>query len=400
MIENFKPHNLSIPGIDKNMFLRDDFYCKKSERIDFAGIIDEFRVEADNQVDYISLAPKFKPHSDLELMLQSTDSIQKSSAHDISRETLNKILKIGYKFVKFLSNPEVVRKYGLDDGYMYFVYNYDQYTLDRHSGMSNKNFHMHMNSWKPETINRIMPVDKNAVSSYYYKSIIDPIFEFTQILANDALDSPEFRKFLTPSKEMRDKIGYSAIYEVNGGWKTLNDKEFAEILRLIHQKLEERYVEILTCFTGKKSIPDLYTRHQLLKKDDILINIERSGMQDTTKEILMGQVDQIKSISNEQFARLQSHPDLRDTLVALRWLAYSVGFFSDKYINDSTQYKDNPLYINVTPRLFTKIGGASILNFPEHPLVKIDRGKGNVSEQEFEEKSAFHKEFTSTLEGK
>lgn len=55
------------------------------------------------------------------------------------------------------------------------------------------------------------------------------------------------------------------------------------------------------------------------------------------------------------------------------------------------------MYINVTPRLFTKIGGASILNFPEHPIVKIDRGLGNVSASEFEKKSEFHKEFTNTL---
>ena len=30
-------------------------------------------------------------------------------------------------------------------------------------------------------------------------------------------------------------------------------------------------------------------------------------------------------------------------------------------------------YKNVTPRLFTKIGGASVMNFSEHSLVKIDR---------------------------
>ena len=29
--------------------------------------------------------------------------------------------------------------------------------------------------------------------------------------------------------------------------------------------------------------------------------------------------------------------------------------------------------MNVTPRLFTKIGGASVMNFSEHSLVKIDR---------------------------
>ena len=35
--------------------------------------------------------------------------------------------------------------------------------------------------------------------------------------------------------------------------------------------------------------------------------------------------------------------------------------------------------MNVTPRLFTKIGGASLMNFPEYVLVKIDRGEGNIN---------------------
>ena len=399
MNKEFQPHNLSIKGVDKKLFLTDPFYCEKSKRTDFAGIIKEFQIESDRQIDYISLAPKFKPHSDFELMLQSTDSILKSSSRDITRESLAKILGVGYKFVEFLSRPEIVKKYGLDDGYMYFVYNYDQYTTDRTSGMSNKNFHMHMNSWTRPTIKTISPVEKENVSSYYYQSIIDPIFQFTQILAADALESPEVRKFLKPSKEQNDKIGYSSVYEVAGGWNTLNDENFAELLRAIHTKLEQRYIEILKCFTGHDNVPDLYTRHQLLKKDDILYFIERSGMQDTTKEILFKQAEQIRSISAEQFRRFSNHKDLRDSLISLRWLAYSIGFFSDNYVNDSVAYKSNPLYINVTQRLFTKIGGASILNFPEYAMVKIDRGNGTLSKEEFAERSEFHKEFTASLEG-
>ena len=388
MKKELNPYNLSIKGIDKKLFLSDPFYCTKSKRIDFDGIIREFEVEASGQIDYLSLAPKFKPHSDYELMVQSTDSILKSSAYDLTKESIHEILKIGYKFVEFLSNPTIVKKYGMNDGYMYFVYNYDQYTTDRHSGMSNKNFHMHMNSWKNETIKTIKPVEKGNVSSFYYQSIIDPIFEFTQILANDALSCEEFSKFIKPSAEQNDKIAYSSVYEVVGGWNTLKNEDFAELLRLIHKKLEQRYKEILICFTGKDSIPDLYTRHQILKKKDVLLNVERSNFQDSTKEILIAHVDKIKSITNEQFQRLISRPNLRDTLICLRWLAYSVGFFSENYINDEISYKDKPLYINVTPRLFTKIGGASILNFPDHPIVKIDRGLGDISKEEFETQKA------------
>ena len=202
-----------------------------------------------------------------------------------------------------------------------------------------------------------------------------------------------------PKLPIRAESKYEKFDEILSKYlqsKELNE-DFAELLRLIHKKLEQRYKEILLCFTGKDNIPDLYTRHQILKKKDVLLNVERANFQDSTKEILIAHVDKIKSITNEQFQRLISRPNLRDTLICLRWLAYSVGFFSENYINDEISYKDRPLYINVTPRLFTKIGGASILNFPDYPIVKIDRGLGDVSKEEFEKKSEFHKEFTSTL---
>ena len=49
--------------------------------------------------------------------------------------------------------------------------------------------------------------------------------------------------------------------------------------------------------------------------------------------------------------------------------------------------------MNVTPRLFTKIGGASLMNFPEYVLVKIDRGEGNINQEQFDERVEFQREF-------
>lgn len=54
--------------------------------------------------------------------------------------------------------------------------------------------------------------------------------------------------------------------------------------------------------------------------------------------------------------------------------------------------------MNVTPRLFTKIGGASIMNFPNYALVKIDRGQGNVSKEQFDEAMEFHKNLPEKLD--
>ena len=94
---------------------------------------------------------------------------------------------------------------------------------------------------------------------------------------------------------------------------------------------------------------------------------------------------------------VSKNSDYRDSVIPLRWLAYSIGMFSNSYIENDEPYIDQPLYMNVTPRLYTKIGGASIMNFPDYSLVKIDRGKGYVDSDEFEKKMEFHRQFAKTM---
>lgn len=398
MSNNIQTYNLSVSGIEKQLFY-EKFYDGKCRKINFNGVISEEVFKTGENTDYISLAPKFMPHSDYELMLQSTDSICKSPITSLTNEAVEYILNMGYNFIDFVSNPINVANFDMEGGYPYLVYNYDEFTTDRHSGMSKKPFHLHLNSWKKSTIENIKPINKYEVSRFYYQSVVDPVFDITQTLAKEALECKELEPYLRPLKLILggQEISYSAIYEVIGGWHTLKNPDFVEILKTVHKKLEERYIAILECFCGTSLLPEEYTRHPLLPKDNIQRNIEGANMQGDTKTILMGMIKRLVSITPEQFKRISHNTNYRDTLITLRWLAYSVGLFSNRYINKSESYVDCPLYMNVTPRLFTKIGGASIMNFPEHALVKIDRGKGNISSEEFNRRLTFHKEFTKSI---
>lgn len=399
MDKDYKVYHLSIPGIDKEMFNR-PFYLNKSKRINFNGLINEKEIITEQGEDYISLAPKFKPHSDYEMMLQSTDRMVKSPITSLTDEAVHYIFGTGYKYINFLSDNKIVEKYGMEGGYPYLVFNYDEYTTDRHSGMSKKPFHLHLNSWKKETIDRIEVIRKNEVSPYYYESVVDPIFDLTRQLTYDALDCPELNKYLEKANPIcgGQGIDYSGVFKVKGGWHFLHSEEFPNMLKTVHKKLEERYMNILKCFTGHKEVPKLYTRHLLLPSNHIINNIVESDFQDTTKETLVKLIGRVKSITPEQFQELCKNTDLRDTVIPMRWLAYSIGFFSKDYIDLSKPYDINTLYMNCTPRLFTKIGGASIMNFPENTLVKIDRGEGTFSQEEFDRHVEFQKDFAKKLE--
>lgn len=114
---------------------------------------------------------------------------------------------------------------------------------------------------------------------------------------------------------------------------------------------------------------DIYYCLKILLKE-ILTKVK---CEDDVKQSLISLSKRLKSITPEQFKMLSQKPELRDTFICLRWLAYSVGIFSNEYIDPNTNYKKKEVYMNVTPRLFTKTGGASVMNFPEHSLVKIDR---------------------------
>lgn len=398
MDKNYKVYHLSIPGIDKEMFNR-PFYLNRSKRISFDGIINEREIITNQGEDYISLAPKFKPHSDYEMMLQSTDRVVKSPITSLTDEAVHYIFGTGYKYISFLSDNTIIEKYGMEGGYPYLVFNYDEYTTDRHSGMSKKPFHLHLNSWKKETIDKIEEIRRQAVSKYYYESVVDPIFDLTRQLAYDALDCAELNKYLERANPIcgGQEVEYSSIFKVKAGWKFLDSEELPIMLKTIHEKLEERYRAILKCFTGHEEVPKLYTRHLLLPQEQIISNIVEADFQDTTKENLVKLIGRVRSITPEQFQELCKNTDLRDTVIPMRWLAYSIGFFSKDYIDLSRPYDENTLYMNCTPRLFTKIGGASIMNFPEHSLVKIDRGEGVFSQQEFDKHVEFQKDFAKKL---
>lgn len=391
-------YNLSIPGIDKELFSH-PFYLNKCRKINFNGVIHESEFVTDNGADYISLAPKFKPHSDYEMMLQSTDSVVKSPITSLSDEAINHIFGTGYNFINYWSNPDNILKYDMDGGYAYLVFNYDEFTTDRHSGMSKKPFHLHLNSWKKDTIGRISEIDQESANKYYLESVVDPIFDLTRVLARDALDCPELAKYLEVANPIcgDQKIDYSAVYRLRGGWSFLNSPEFPKMMKLIHNRLEKRYKEILHCFCGTIEMPREYTRHLLFDRDTIEKNILCADFQDSTKVALFQLIDRVQSITPEQFAEISKNTDLRDSIIPLRWLAYSVGFFSNEYLSSDSKLVESDAYMNCTPRLFTKIGGASIMNFPEHSLVKIDRGQGNISEDEFEHRVDMHKDFVKTL---
>lgn len=398
MDKDYKVYHLRISGIDKNMFNR-PFYLNKSKRINFDGIIYENEIISNKGEDYISLAPKFKPHSDYEMMLQSTDKIVKSPITSLTDEATHFIFGTGYKYIQFLSDNKIIDKYEMNGGYPYLVFNYDEFTTDRHSGMSKKPFHLHLNSWKQDTINTIEEIKKEEVSPYYYESVVDPIFDLTRELTYDALDCPELNKYLEKANPIcgNQGIDYSGVFRVKGGWQFLDSEEFPHMLKTVHEKLEERYKEILKCFTGHDELPDLYTRHLLLPNKQIISNIVQTNFQDATQENLVKLLSRVRSITPEQFQELCKNTDLRDTIIPVRWLAYSIGFFSNEFIDLSKPYESNELYMNCTPRLFTKIGGASIMNFPDKALVKIDRGEGMFSQEEFDRHVEFQKDFAKTL---
>lgn len=51
---------------------------------------------------------------------------------------LDIFFQTGYNYIEFLTNKKTIQQFGLNKAYPYLVFNYDEYTTDRASGMSKK----------------------------------------------------------------------------------------------------------------------------------------------------------------------------------------------------------------------------------------------------------------------
>ena len=386
---------MKIPGIPREYFNL-PFYQHPCGKKELLGVIREYQIESFKQRDFVTLMSKLFPHSDYDLALMSTDGKCKSSVTDLADKTIEEIFKIAFQYIQFISNPRVTKKYGLQNGYAYLVYNYDEHTIDRESGMSIKDFHLHLNFYKEKTINQIQAIETGKISYYERKRIVDPLFGITRAIFRDMLIKPKYQVFFEESYNQVDTY-YAATFRVKQGWKSFLNPEFSMILKEMHRDIEQAYCFILRSFTGECDIPLPNRRHPLLAESERIKNIWKLPYSVMTKELLVELNYYLRGLSEEEFEAVHRKIIFRKAVISLRWLAYSISFFSNQYVHEGCPYVENTVYMNIALRLFSDIGGASILNFPDYPLVKIERLNGKVSESEFEKRTAFYEEFYETI---
>jgi hypothetical protein len=385
-------YNLNMPAIDKESIMDIPFLNYPCRHEKYKGVMDEI-VNGDK--DYISLLYKFYSHSDYELALLSNNGVIQSAITDLPHGSSRTMFELAYQLIQFLSSQYTIDRYGTEEGYPYIVYNYDEYTTDRGSGMSLKGFHLHLNFWKKETIRRIMPIHTKDISAIKLKELVDPLFAFARELLSDVLDHKKYDEYITPAGNVI--LNYAQVYHVKKGWDFIKTPNFSALLADVHLGLNQAYINILEAFTGKTTPPPHGSRHALLEQEQIEKNIDELCLSDQVKSGLCNLSKHMKNISSEQITWLQNKPQLLNSVLSLRWLAYSIGLFSHSYIEADKLFQNQPLYMNVALRLFSKIGGASIMNFPDHDYVNIVRNTGNISIDDFANRIDFLRDFLKCI---
>jgi hypothetical protein len=105
--------------------------------------------------DRLALIDKVSPHSLFDLMVSEISDPPKATPDAVDPATGRVLWRTGLAFVRFVSDPEVMRRFDLADGELHLALNCDPNTHDRESVQAAKQFHLHLLYWPGRTLKAV-----------------------------------------------------------------------------------------------------------------------------------------------------------------------------------------------------------------------------------------------------
>lgn len=389
------------PEYVKYIKIVDNFPSKgiSSEYLDEFRIFKEFFMDNNEK---LALVTKKYPHSMLDMMLISLNN--RCSISEFSPTAVNEIMNICYLFIKFISIEDYIKKFSLNNGYAYIVFNYDANTTDRESGMSVKRFHIHLNYWRENEINMLSNNFKkiNDISVKNQKRLLDPISYIGGEIIQEIIEKIGFKKIeVIKDRKGLEEYPPGCIIKLKNGWNTLIDKEFSEFLINMHCMLDKYYTYFRKEFTQEDVSYKPWERPKLLNRNRINEKINDMNISRKSKDNLIKISELLKNVSKAEIDYFKKHKAIRINNLSLNGLAYSVAFYVDEFNEADKRFiKKNNLYMIIRPTLFSDIGGAGLMGFPGFPVTRICRSQGVLSKQEHEIRFQYQNEFMEFLERK
>jgi hypothetical protein len=333
------------------------------------------------------------------MMVLAADEVPKSSVVDLSARTIQVLQMLGYWFLEFIGDAEIIRRFHLDNGCFHFCFNYDRDTIDRESGMTEKRFHLHLNYWSGEEVDQSSPVCFGTLSSLAWRRrLLDPIAFLGASIAYDLLGGQVVGVPLLPLDHDRDlQLGLPAGIKIRfDNWSILTGWRLTDIIRTLHIQFYEGWRRISRALTGTDTPPGAWYRHRLLPLAEIIQNIHMiPGLSEMSQAGLVVLANTLRDIPQRLMEFLKQRQWLRVRHLSMGGLNYSLGLYSQARNRvGEPLINSGPVYLVVQFKLFADIGGAGISYMGDVPVVRISRGEGFFfTAEDIQRRTAFQQAF-------
>ncbi len=317
----------------------------------------------------IALIDKAFPHTLYDLMLLvGRDDILRTCVGELPDTVLAELLTMVTGFADYISDPRVVRTFGLGRGRLSIGWNYDP-TTDRDNGQWwDKRMHVHLNAWHPRTCRTVHPVPLADVTDpTLRRSLVDPTAYLAHRVMIDAVRTdrlPAACRLLHPSAardaEQHLPVGLKVRLP---GFAYLATADFRALLRMLHGTAAAAYRLLRAIFTDSHSPTGPWHRPPLRPADQVEAALAAlPWLTNESRTLLLRLRTVLRDIPERQMLLLRTRSHLANRCLALDGLSYNLALFTPDEISARRPINaTGELYLVMQLKTVSSIGSSPAL---------------------------------------
>lgn len=381
-----------------------DFALTSAERFDPDPVVRYHRrtiqaIEAGGE--RLVLVDKASPHALHDLMVSGLAVPPRAGPDDVAPPLGRALWGTALAFVRFVSDPDVQRAYGLTGGRLHLALNCDPNTQDRESCQADKQFHLHLLYWTAEELAPLRQPERVAdFGARLRRQALDPLAFLGARLLQEALEQTPLP--LDGARLLADEVdAILAGHRPPGclialpGWAALQDPAFEPLVRTLHRRIAAVSADLLAAFTGRREAPPPWQRHPLLSRREIETNLARLPWSAAVRGGLRELAARLHDLPGHLAKRLRTGPPApRKHHMALNQPCYSLNLHAP-VVNTPEQplAQAGPVWLILQTKLFSGIGGAGLVSLADVPSVRILRGEGTYDARQWHHRARFQRAF-------
>lgn len=356
--------------------------------------------------DTLALVDKAAPHAGYDLMLSEVSDRSKSTPDAVLPETGRALWRTASEFVRFVSDRATQERYSLDAGRLALAFNCDPYTSDRESVQAAKQYHLHLIYWRAAELAAIAAPEPAGATRdpRLRRQLLDPLSFLGGPLIEQALTGLDLTSLgarILPQSNAAIAVGArppGCLIELPC-WAILATPDFEVLIRSIHRRLSAMSGVLYQAFVGRTEPPPPWRRHPLRADAERRTAVQALGLPRDVSQGLTALGQALRDLPPPLAERLRhGSPAWRQHCMTLNQPCYGLTLYSPSVNTMTAPVMDHrPIHLLLTAKLFSGIGCAGLLPLGRVPSVRILRGQGRYSEQEWRDRATFQRAFAVQL---